>query len=76
MDAKENILAIRDLTVAFRTDGGLVEAVRGASLDVAAGETLALVGESGSGKSTVALAALGLLGSTAVVGGSVALAGA
>jgi peptide/nickel transport system ATP-binding protein len=45
------------------------------SLHVDAGETLALVGESGSGKSTVALAALGLLGSTADVHGSAVITG-
>ncbi|MBM3558591.1 MAG: ABC transporter ATP-binding protein, partial [Alphaproteobacteria bacterium] len=57
----EPLLAIRDLGVDFSTAGGAVHAVRGVSLDLARGETLALVGESGSGKSVTALSMLQLL---------------
>jgi microcin C transport system ATP-binding protein len=57
------LLDIRDLQVRFRGDGDEpdVDAVRGISLQVNRGETVALVGESGSGKSVTALSILGLL---------------
>jgi peptide/nickel transport system ATP-binding protein len=63
--AGDHILDLDDLGVVFTTETGPVRAVRGVSLHVAPGETLALVGESGSGKSTVALAAMGLLSGNA-----------
>lgn len=54
-------LAIDNLRVNFVTDAGCVEAVRGVSLTVNAGETLALVGESGCGKSVTMMSVMGLI---------------
>jgi peptide/nickel transport system ATP-binding protein len=71
------ILAVEDLHVTFRAQGGDVHALRGAHLQIAPGEILGLVGESGSGKSVLGLSALGLLPSRPVplVSGTVSLAG-
>jgi oligopeptide/dipeptide ABC transporter ATP-binding protein len=54
------ILEIRDLTVEFATEDGVVHAVTGVSYDLRPGEVLGIVGESGSGKSVSMLTVLGL----------------
>jgi microcin C transport system ATP-binding protein len=55
------LLAIKDLSVAFRQGGRQTLAVDRVSFDIRRGETLALVGESGSGKSVTALSVMKLL---------------
>jgi ABC-type dipeptide/oligopeptide/nickel transport system ATPase component len=60
------VLHIRDLRVTYPQ----AQAVRGVSLEVRAGECLAIVGESGSGKTQLFLACLGLLPPSAIVTGS------
>jgi peptide/nickel transport system ATP-binding protein len=57
-----SVLEVRDLTVQFRQrHGARLTAVDGLSMELRAGQTLALVGESGSGKSTVVRALSQLL---------------
>ncbi|WP_114592592.1 dipeptide ABC transporter ATP-binding protein [Euzebya pacifica] len=63
----EALLEVADLSVAYTTPAGTVDALSGLDLTVPAGGAVALVGESGSGKSTTVKSILGLLGHTATV---------
>src|SRR5262245_40950212 len=67
------LLSVRDLTVEFATEAGIVKAVDGVSFDLHAGQILALVGESGCGKSATALALLRLIADPPgrITGGSI-----
>ena len=72
----EPLLEIRDLEVGFRTQRGIVPAVRGVSFTLYPGQTLAIVGESGSGKTTTAQAIIKLLAGTGqVTGGQILFEG-
>ncbi len=57
----DKILEIKNLHVEFKTPSGDFHAVKGVSLDITRGQTVAIVGESGSGKSVTALSAMKLL---------------
>ncbi|HPX70654.1 MAG TPA: ABC transporter ATP-binding protein [Bacillota bacterium] len=58
---RDIILSVRNLNVKFSLRGKILHAIRGISLDVYRGESLAIVGESGSGKSVLCKNFIGLL---------------
>ncbi|HEY89085.1 MAG TPA: ATP-binding cassette domain-containing protein, partial [Thermoflexia bacterium] len=60
-------LAVRDLWVEYAVERGVVKAVRGISLDLREGESLALIGESGCGKTTLGLSLVRLLVKAATI---------
>lgn len=71
------MLSIRNLQIAFRSGDSLTPALKGVSLELGRGETLAVVGESGSGKSVTALSITGLIPSPPAVyqGGEILFGG-
>jgi peptide/nickel transport system ATP-binding protein len=69
------VLEVRDLSVSFATEDGVVSAVDGVNLTLAPGEIVGIVGESGCGKSVTAMSLTDLLPRSAHVEGSVRLHG-
>ena len=67
MENKEKIIEVQDLVISFKTDHGILHAVRNISFDLYRGETLCIVGESGSGKSVTSKAIMGILAANAIV---------
>ena len=66
-DKKDRVLSIRDLNISFKTNYGVVNAIRGVRLDLFKGETIAIVGESGSGKSVTCKTIMGILDSNGII---------
>ncbi len=69
MNKKDIAIQVKDLRISFRTNQGLVHAVRGVSYELYRGETLAIVGESGSGKSVSSRSIMGILAGNAIIEG-------
>jgi len=66
------VLDIRDLSVSYRTDHGLLRALRNIDMRIDAGRIIGIVGESGCGKSTLISAIIRLLAPNAQIdGGSI-----
>ncbi len=61
MDEKKVLLSVKDLDVKFNVRGRTLTAIRGISLDIYEGESIAIVGESGSGKSVFTKTFAGML---------------
>ena len=60
MEQQQVLLSVQDLNFKFTLRGQVLHALRGISLDVYKGESLAIVGESGSGKSVFVKCLMGL----------------
>ena len=69
MEEKEKVLSVNNLVINFKTDNGLLKAVRDVSFDLYRGETLCIVGESGSGKSVTSKTIMGILANNAIIEG-------
>jgi oligopeptide/dipeptide ABC transporter ATP-binding protein len=69
------VLTLRDFSVTYHSRDGAVSAVSGVNLEVREREIVGLVGESGCGKTTLSLAIMGLLPSSAQTSGSITFAG-
>jgi peptide/nickel transport system ATP-binding protein len=61
MNDKKNLLEIKNLTIHYNTDNGIVRAVENLDLNLGYGETLGFVGETGAGKTTTALGIMHLI---------------
>lgn len=61
MQDEKKLLEIKNLTVHYSTDNGVVHAVENLDLEIAYGETLGFVGETGAGKTTTALSIMRIL---------------
>jgi len=66
-DMNDIILSVKDLNVKFNLRGRVLHAIRGISLDIYRGESIAIVGESGSGKSVFTKTFMGLLDSNGFI---------
>ena len=61
------VFSVQNLSISYKANRGMVQAVRNISFEVRKGETLALIGESGSGKTTASLGLIKLLPNNAQI---------
>lgn len=61
------LLDVRNLSISFRSDYGLIDAVKAIDFTLEENKTLCIVGESGSGKSVTSLSIMGLLDENAII---------
>jgi peptide/nickel transport system ATP-binding protein len=71
--AQHDLIRIEGLRVGFELHGEVNEVVKGISLRVPAGKTVALVGESGSGKTVISQSVMGLLPKQGIITGGTIL---
>lgn len=64
---KKKVLEVNELKISFKTNQGILKAVRDVNFDLYEGETFAIVGESGSGKSVSSRAITGILAGNAII---------
>ena len=74
---ENKLLDVKDLTIHYLTDDGVVHAVNNLHLQLEKGETLGLVGETGAGKTTTALGLLKLVPDPPgkIIGGEIWMSG-
>lgn len=71
---KKVLLSLKDVEVKFKVRGRILTAIRGVTMDIYDGETIAIVGESGSGKSVLTKTFSGMLdGNGFISNGSIIL---
>lgn len=68
---EKSLMRVENLSVCYRIEGGQYSAVNDVSFELNRGDSLGIIGESGSGKTSLALAIMGLLQSSAEVNGKI-----
>lgn len=65
------LLKVENLSVDYKINTGVVNAVRNVSFDIGKGDSLGIIGESGSGKTSLAMAIMGLIKKSGEVRGNI-----